>query len=89
MEDYPDPSGPPESLKDSAFSGFCTIGIALLVAGAVFGLVGPLTTSSRTMGATRSTRLKWEQRRKEAAAAAAEVAERRADARAGEATRDE
>ena len=68
----PDPAGPPKPIEkdDNVLRGLSVLGVVLVAGG---GLLLPLMASTgATAGATRSTKIQWEQRRAEIRRAAAE-----------------
>jgi hypothetical protein len=58
----PDPSGPPQPVDptESALAGLTGLGIVLVACGSIFVLTG--LSAGPTCGATRSSKLEWENR---------------------------
>jgi hypothetical protein len=67
-----DPAGPPQTVeaKDPVLGAIAGIGITLVVAGGL--LLPALATSRATCGATRSAKVRWEERQQQVDKAIAE-----------------
>ena len=65
VQSMPDPAGPPQAVEkdDDVLRGLSVLGVVLVAGG---GLLLPLLASTgATAGATRSTKIQWEQRQAE------------------------